>query len=89
MSITPPKDFRGRPLGGRAAPARVALWRPRNLFFLQFLQWFLIGGRVAEHEAGQQARDGDVWRIPHRRIRDHRWLVCSRNVNLSERAKAI
>ena len=36
MSITPRKDFRGRPLGGGAMPARVArcfvFWRAFELF---------------------------------------------------------
>ena len=36
MSITPRKDFRGRPLGGGAMPARVArcfvFWRIFELF---------------------------------------------------------
>ena len=59
MSITPPKDFRGRPLGGRAAPARVALWRPRNLFLAVFT---LFAHRMPclGREGGKKAR---VWRV--------------------------
>ena len=69
MSITPWKDFRGRPLGGGAAPARVALWRPRNLFFWQFLHCLLIECRVSEKEAGKKARNGEFWQIPINRVR--------------------
>ena len=66
MSITPRKDFRGRPLGGRAAPARVALWRPRNLFFWQFLHCLLIGCRVREEKAGKKHVHEEFWRNSHK-----------------------
>ena len=59
------KNFRGRPLGGRAAPARVALWRPRNLFW-QFLRCLLIGCRVREEKAGKKHVHEEFWRNSHK-----------------------
>ncbi len=58
MSITPRKDFRGRPLGGRAARARRAV-ASAEPFFWQFLHCLLIGFRVSEEE-GKVGSFGDI-----------------------------
>ncbi len=60
MYITPRKDFRGRPLGGGATPARVALWRPRYPFFKAIFTLFAHRMPGLGGDGGKKAPGGRV-----------------------------
>ena len=59
MSITPRKDFRGRPLGGGAMPARVA----RCFVFWRIFELFTHRERVCEHLARAWRVFWRFWRL--------------------------